>query len=153
MTCRRTAAAIALGLTVLAGGVSAGRLGEARRADLAAVPQVAPPAQRPDYRQVGTASWYGPGFQGRPTASGEPFDQNSLTAAHRTLPLGSQAVVTNIENGRSVVVEINDRGPYVGGRVLDLSRAAAARLGMLDDGLARVRIAATPARTVASTRG
>jgi rare lipoprotein A len=96
------------------------------------------------FRQVGLASWYGPGFHGRRTASGDRFDQNDLTAAHRKLPLGSEVRVTNLENGRSIVVEINDRGPYVAGRVIDLSKAAARRLGMVDDGVARVRIEATP---------
>lgn len=99
---------------------------------------------RPDFRQVGVASWYGPGFNGRRTASGARFDQDRLTAAHRRLPLGSEVRVTNLENGRTIVVEINDRGPYVEGRVIDLSKAAAGRLGMVEDGLAKVRIEATP---------
>ena len=93
-----------------------------------------------NFRQVGTASWYGPGFHGRKTASGERFDQNKLTAAHRSLPLDTKVKVTNLENGRSVEVEINDRGPYAGKRVIDLSKAAASRLDMTDDGTARVRI-------------
>lgn len=106
------------------------------------MPLIGPPpaAPRPSYRQVGLASWYGPGFHGRPTASGRRFDESRLTAAHRSLPLGSRVTVTRIDNGRSVEVEINDRGPYVRGRVLDLSRAAAERLGMVDAGVARVRI-------------
>lgn len=90
--------------------------------------------------QVGTASWYGPRFHGRQTANGEVFNQHALTAAHRTLPLGTIADVINIENGRSVRVRINDRGPYVGERVIDLSRAAARRLGMVEQGLAKVRV-------------
>jgi rare lipoprotein A len=104
------------------------------------------PAARPDdanapaYREVGKASWYGPRLHGRRTASGERFDQNKLTAAHRKLPLGTRAVVTNLENGKTVKVEINDRGPHKRGRVLDLSKAAARRLGMVDDGVVRVRI-------------
>src|SRR5688500_11069556 len=80
------------------------------------------------FRQVGVASWYGPGFHGKRTASGERFDQNDLTAAHRKLPLGSEVKVTNLENGRSIIVAINDRGPYIKGRVIDLSKAAARRL-------------------------
>lgn len=96
------------------------------------------------FRQVGMASWYGPGFHGRQTASGERFDQNDLTAAHRKLPLGSEVKVTNLENGRSITVEINDRGPYAKGRVIDLSRAAARKLDMVHDGTAKVRIEATP---------
>lgn len=90
--------------------------------------------------EVGTASWYGPGFHGRPTASGEIYDQNAKTAAHRTLPLGTRVRVTALGSGRSVVVRINDRGPYKKGRVLDLSRAAAAALGMVDKGTAEVEI-------------
>lgn len=95
------------------------------------------------FHQVGMASWYGPGFHGRKTASGERFNQNRLTAAHRKLPLGSEVKVTNLENGRSITVEINDRGPYKKGRVLDLSKAAAKKLGMVEDGVAKVRIEAT----------
>lgn len=86
------------------------------------------------------ASWYGPRFQGRTTASGERFDMNGLTAAHRTLPLGTQVRVRNLENGRSVVVRINDRGPYVKGRGIDLSYAAARELRMVEDGEAPVEI-------------
>ena len=88
----------------------------------------------------GQASWYGPGFHGKKTASGEIFDQSRLTAAHKTLPLGTKAKVTNLENGNTVEVEINDRGPYVGDRVIDLSRAAANALGFVDSGLTLVRI-------------
>jgi rare lipoprotein A len=98
----------------------------------------APPA----FAQIGTASWYGPRFHGKKTANGEAFNQNKLTAAHRTLPLGTRVEVTNVTNGKSVEVKITDRGPYVNGRVIDLSRAAAIRLGMKDAGLARVQIVA-----------
>lgn len=84
------------------------------------------------------ASWYGPGFAGRPTASGERFDPSQLTAAHRTLPLGT---LLRVEfNGRWIIVRVNDRGPYVKGRDLDLSRAAAEALGILSAGVARVRV-------------
>lgn len=86
------------------------------------------------------ASWYGPGFQGRRTSSGEIFNRNDLTAASRTLPLGSRVRVTNLETGRSVVVRINDRGPYVRGRGLDLSQRAAERIGLARRGVARVQI-------------
>jgi len=103
----------------------------------------AAPAAAPAFRQVGVASWYGPGFHGKRTASGERFDQNDFTAAHRKLPLGSEVKVTNLENGRSIVVEINDRGPYAKGRVIDLSKAAARRLGIVEDGVGKVRIEAT----------
>ncbi len=92
--------------------------------------------------QIGQASWYGPGFHGRKTASGQTFNQHALTAAHRQLPLGTRARVTNLNNGKKVEVTINDRGPYVGGRVIDLSRAAARRLAI--NGLGRVRIEALP---------
>lgn len=103
----------------------------------------APQASAAAFRQVGVASWYGPGFHGKRTASGERFDQNDLTAAHRKLPLGSEVKVTNLENGRSIVVEINDRGPYIKGRVIDLSKAAARRLGLVEHGVGKVRIEAT----------
>lgn len=95
--------------------------------------------------QVGTASWYGPGFHGQETASGETFNPNALTAAHRSLPLGSTAVVTNLATGKSVQVKINDRGPYVKGRKIDLSHAAAQKIG-LKKGVAKVKITATPRR-------
>lgn len=90
--------------------------------------------------QRGLASWYGPGFHGQKTASGERFDQSALTAAHRKLPLGTRVMVTNLENGNKVAVEINDRGPHVRGRIIDLSKAAAGKLGFLKAGTARVRI-------------
>jgi rare lipoprotein A len=97
---------------------------------------------RPVVEQVGEASFYGPGFQGKKTATGEKFDQNDLTAAHPTLPLGTQATVTNLETGDSVDVKINDRGPHVKGRDVDLSKAAAKELGMTKDGVAPVKIEA-----------
>ncbi|HXZ01405.1 MAG TPA: septal ring lytic transglycosylase RlpA family protein [Stellaceae bacterium] len=90
--------------------------------------------------QVGIASWYGNQHQGRLTASGERFDERKLTAAHRTLPLDTKLKVTNLENGKSVEVKVNDRGPYIAGRVLDLSTQAAKMLGMDKEGLALVRI-------------
>ncbi len=80
--------------------------------------------------QSGRASWYGPGFHGRRTASGETFDTNDLTAAHRTLPFGTRVQVVNKATGKSVVVRINDRGPYAHGRVIDLSRASAQAIGL-----------------------
>lgn len=89
----------------------------------------------------GQASWYGSDFQGSPTASGEPFDMNALTAAHRTLPLGSYARVKNLDNGRSVVVRINDRGPHARRRTIDLSYAAAREIEMVAKGTARVEVA------------
>jgi rare lipoprotein A len=90
--------------------------------------------------QLGKASWYGPGFHGKPTASGEVFDQSLMTAAHNTFPLGSRAKVTNLANGHSVEVRINDRGPHAAGRIIDLSRAAAGALGIVGPGVARVQV-------------
>jgi len=101
-------------------------------------PEVAGP--EPGTRIDGLASWYGQQHQGRPTASGEAFDKNQLTAAHRTLPFGTRLRVTNVENGKTVVVRVNDRGPHVPGRVLDLSYRAAQALGMTDAGVARVEV-------------
>jgi rare lipoprotein A len=112
-------------------------------------PAVAAPT-KPAYRQVGIASWYGDRHQGRMTASGQIFDQNRLTAAHRTLPLDTKARVTNLGNGRSVDVTINDRGPYIRGRVIDLSARAARELGMARRGLARVRIEVLARETASS---
>ena len=90
--------------------------------------------------QVGIASWYGPDFHGRPTASHEVFNMYDMTAAHRTLPLGTWVVVTHLESGRSAVVRVNDRGPFVRGRIIDLSYAAARVLGLIGPGTARVRV-------------
>jgi rare lipoprotein A len=100
----------------------------------------APAHRQKKHREIGVASFYGRECKGRPTASGERFDPSRLTAAHRTLPLGTCVRVTNLENGRRIVVRINDRGPYIHGRVIDLSRAAARRLGFADDGITRVRL-------------
>ena len=86
----------------------------------------------------GMATWYGGSLHGGPTASGERFDQNAMTAAHKTLPLGSIVRVTNLKNDRQVTVRINDRGPYARGRIIDLSRAAARILRMIDDGVVPV---------------
>jgi rare lipoprotein A len=92
------------------------------------------------YHEVGWASWYGPGFQNRKGANGEVFDTEKMTAAHRTLPLNSIARVTNVKTGESVLVRITDRGPFVGDRILDLSRAAARKLSVYQHGTALVRI-------------
>ena len=90
--------------------------------------------------QEGLASWYGGKFQGRQTASGEIFDTDEFTAAHKSLPFGTIVKVTNLENGKTTVVRINDRGPFVPGRIIDLSRAAAAAIGLAGKGVAKVRI-------------
>ena len=92
------------------------------------------------YDETGIASWYGPGFHGKATANGESFDQNALTAAHRTLPMPSMVRVTNLDNGRSIKVRINDRGPFKSGRIIDLSRRAADLLGFRREGTAKVRV-------------
>ena len=90
--------------------------------------------------QVGTASWYGSDFDGKETASGEPYNMYDLTAAHPTLPLGSYVRVTNLHNGRAVTVRVNDRGPIIPGRIIDLSYGAAHALHFKDKGLQRVRL-------------
>jgi rare lipoprotein A len=92
------------------------------------------------FQQTGSASWYGKDFHGRRTASGERFDMNAMTAAHPTLPLASYVMVTNTQNDKSVIVKINDRGPYHGHRIIDLSRAAAKALGMKLGGIEKVKI-------------
>lgn len=110
----------------------------------------------------GEASYYADSFQGKPTASGEPYDRNKLTAAHRTLPFGTRLRVTRTDNGKSVVVKVNDRGPHKAGRIVDLSYAAAAQVGLVRDGIAPVKIEVVgsspsasnnvPANTTATTR-
>ena len=124
------------------------------KADNSSQKDVKAPTQEstPSFQQSGKASWYGPGFHGRQTASGETFNQNEMTAAHRTLPLGTKAEVTHVKSGKSVEVTINDRGPYVKGRVIDLSRAAAKKLGITKDGTATVKIEADPPQKLASRR-
>ena len=103
---------------------------------------------RAGYIETGIASWYGPGFHGRKTASGETFDMHGVSAAHKTLPLFSIVKVVNLENGREVTVRINDRGPFVGGRLIDLSYAAARKIGMINAGVvsAQVTVLQTPGR-------
>lgn len=98
------------------------------------------PRNDPGYEATGTASWYGPNFHGRLTANGEIFDQNALTAAHPTLPLPSYVRVTNLNNRRSIIVRVNDRGPYARGRIIDLSRKAAQMLDYTNAGTAKVRV-------------
>jgi rare lipoprotein A len=117
-------------------GVAAGQ----REFSLGSRAAALPEDQVSEDASLGKASWYGPGFHGNPTASGETYDMHELTAAHRTLPLGTRVLVRNQENGRSVVVRINDRGPFVDGREIDLSYAAAQQIGMLQPGLAKVEV-------------
>jgi rare lipoprotein A len=96
------------------------------------------------YSETGIASWYGDQFHGKPTANGEPYDMNGLTAAHRTLPLPSVIRVTNLENGRAMTLRVNDRGPFAHGRIIDVSRRAAQLLGFEQQGTARVRVEILP---------
>ncbi len=98
------------------------------------------PADDPNYNEVGLASWYGDQFNGRPTATGERFDMHALTAAHKTLPLPGLVEVTNLANGRTVVLRVNDRGPFVDSRIIDLSRGAAEQLDMISKGVGQVRV-------------
>ena len=90
------------------------------------------------YYEVGIASWYGPGFQGNHTANGEIYDMNGISAAHKTLPFGTIVRVVDLDTGRNIVVRINDRGPFIEGRIIDLSRGAAEKLGIVDKGIAHV---------------
>jgi len=101
------------------------------------------------WSQTGQASWYGSAFNGHKTASGEPYDMSQFTAAHLTLPINTWIRVTNLRNNRSILVRINDRGPYVGSRVLDLSSAAAAVLGFRENGVAKVKIETADFETMA----
>jgi rare lipoprotein A len=94
------------------------------------------------YRQRGYASWYGPGFHGKRTSNGEVYDMGKMTAAHKTLPMNTWVKVTNLANQKSEVVRVNDRGPFVDGRIIDLSRAAAAKLGVIGPGTAKVEVVA-----------
>lgn len=126
-----------------------------RTTSRSASPQL-PPA--PGWTEDGLASWYGgkDGFEGKPTASGEIYDSSLLTAAHRELPLGTVVEVTNLDNGKSVRVRINDRGPFVAGRVIDLSRAAAREIDLLGPGVGPVRLSVVipgPAEDVVSPSG
>ncbi len=104
------------------------------------------------WKQVGEASWYGPGFHGNRTASGEVYDMEAMTAAHRRLPFGARVQVVNLDNGRQTEVRINDRGPFARGRIIDLSRAAARDIGMLGSGTARVRIEVIEETAIANRR-
>jgi rare lipoprotein A len=152
---RRLAESLAVLLSVASLGA-----GAASRPSLEAAkvtkPQVTPASGQTSHKakkaqpyQVGTASWYGDYFQGKQTASGEPFDKNDLTAAHPTLPLGTFVKVTNLRNGRAVIVRINDRGPVVDGRIIDLSYNAAQSLGFKERGLQTVRLDIYRTATVA----
>ncbi len=137
MTIGRYGLAFLLGSTLLVLSC-VGPLGPVRKEPISSVPE----RKKSNYAQRGIASWYGGRFHGNPTASGEIYDMYELTAAHKTLPLGTKAVITNLENHRSVEVRINDRGPFVKGRIIDLSYAAARVIGMVEKGTARVEVVA-----------
>lgn len=110
------------------------------------------PRANPGYDRTGTASWYGRAFHGRRTANGERFNMNAMTAAHPTLPLSTLVRVTNLDNGRSVTVRVNDRGPFARGRIIDLSRAGARALGFEARGTARVRVSVVAPATQTAER-
>jgi rare lipoprotein A len=111
-----------------------------------------PLASSEGYVERGVASWYGREFHGRPTSSGEAFDMNAMTGAHRTLPLPTWVEVTNLENGQRVVIRLNDRGPFHDDRLIDLSYAAASELGMVRQGTARVEVRAIDPQRVQRNR-
>ena len=129
-----------IGLALVTAACAQSR-GESATATPAPVLAARPVPATPRVVQTGAASWYGQPHHGKKTASGETFDMYALTAAHRSLPLGTRVRVTNVANGRAVEVRINDRGPAIPGRIIDLSYAAARALGAVSDGVFRVRIA------------
>ncbi len=141
---RRIAHGLALAFLFASLGAAQGpNISEAKPApgsSIKAKSEVRNPAGKPKAYQIGTASWYGDYFEGKPTASGEPYEMYDMTAAHLTLPLGSFVRVTNLRNGRAVVVRVNDRGPIVPGRIIDLSYSAAEALQFRSKGLQRVRL-------------
>jgi rare lipoprotein A len=144
----RDAAAVSSSTTEVAVRSAAPFSGSADRSDEPQIKPIAPtlpiaaPPQEPRVRSVsqGQASWYGPGFFGNRTANGEVFRPGTLTAAHRTLPFGTKVRVTNMRNGRTAVVRINDRGPFHGNRVIDLAHGAAHQLGLVSSGVASVKL-------------
>ena len=141
---RRLAQGLALACMVASLGAAQGpNISEATPAPNSSVqnrPEVRKQAGKPKPYQVGTASWYGENFEGKETFSGEPYEMYDMTAAHPTLPMGSYVRVTNLHNGRAVVVRINDRGPIVPGRIIDVSYGAAQALQFRQKGLQRVRL-------------
>ena len=111
------------------------------------------PAEDPAYNKTGIASWYGRPFHGQRTANGEIYDMNTLTAAHKTLPMPSYVRVTNLENGRSLILRLNDRGPFVNGRIIDVSYRAAQLWGFSEKGTARIQVQAVDGPVRESDRG
>jgi rare lipoprotein A len=148
----RFAHGLALALSVVSLGAAQGptSAGSAHARISQARPAASKATARKKPYQVGTASWYGQDFVGKPTASGEPYNMYDMTAAHPSLPLGTYVKVTNLRNGRAVVVRINDRGPVVDGRIIDVSYNAAKALNFKNQGIQRVRLdLVPPAQTVA----
>ena len=139
----RLAHGLAIALLIAGLGAAQGpNISEATPAPISSVrmkPEIRKQAKQKPY-QIGTASWYGENFEGKPTASGEPYDMYDMTAAHLKLPMGSYVRVTNLRNGKAVVVRVNDRGPIVPGRIIDLSYGAAQALQFQHKGLQRVRL-------------
>ena len=141
---RRIAHGLAIAFLIVGLGAAQGpNISEAKPAPVSSVQQISQVRQQVSKTkpyQIGTASWYGENFDGKPTASGEPYDMYDMTAAHLKLPMGSYVRVTNLHNGRSVIVRVNDRGPVVPGRIIDLSYGAAQALQFRQRGLQRVRL-------------
>ena|ERR1700686_3660451 len=147
---RGLAVALLVGLGAAHGPISSSAAGNPRLSPKPAPTALSAQSNVRPY-QVGTASWYGDYFEGKPTASGEPFNMYGMTAAHLTLPLGTLVRVTNLRNHRSVIVRINDRGPYVDGRIVDLSYNAAKVLRFEEQGLQRVRLGVVPRHKASAT--
>jgi rare lipoprotein A len=149
---RRIARGLAIaGLIVGLGAAQGPNISQAKPAPVSSVQVRAVSKQvKPKPYQVGTASWYGDTFQGKPTASGEPYEMYDMTAAHLKLPMGSYVKVTNLRNGKAVIVRVNDRGPVVPGRIIDLSYGAAQALQFRHRGLQRVRLDLVDPHRVAS---
>jgi rare lipoprotein A len=145
---KRTAQCLILALLVALGTAQGpAKAGSAdRKTAVASKASAGLPAKNARPYQVGTASWYGEDFEGKPTASGEPYNMYDLTAAHPSLPLGTFVRVTNLRNRRAVVVRINDRGPIVPGRIIDVSYSAAKVLKFQAQGIQRVRLDVVPAK-------
>lgn len=141
---RRIAHGLAIAFLIVGLGAAQGpNISEATPAPISSVrikPEIRKQAGKQKPYQIGTASWYGENFEGKPTASGEPYDMYDMTAAHLKLPMGSYVRVTNLRNGKAVVVRVNDRGPIVPGRIIDLSYGAAQALQFQHKGLQRVRL-------------
>jgi rare lipoprotein A len=140
---RRIAHGLAIAFLIVGLGAAQGpNISEAKSAPVSSVqvrPEVRKQVKTKPY-QIGTASWYGETFEGKPTASGEPYEMYDMTAAHLKLPMGSYVKVTNLRNGKAVIVRVNDRGPVVPGRIIDLSYGAAQALQFKHRGLQRVRL-------------